>query len=286
MIKAPVKRAAFERSVQILGEFYAKQGLDVTDPLVKARIAVESYKAANRSIFLEDNRIVNAYKAMLSSLERRDANFGSKAAATALKVALPIVRVPTNIAVETMRYSLGAIKAPIRIAYAISKGLENLKPEEADAIMRDLKKGSIGAAVLALGYYNADNIGGYYQPNKKQKEGDVKYGSVRVFGEDIPAYLLHNPLIETLQVGATIRKVAESKLRKKDSDKQGIPAGVGAAAMGVSEEIPFVREMFELDKLRNPYTRGTFIKQQGEDLVIPKIVQQGYQSTTNLLNAP
>ncbi len=150
--------------------------------------------------------------------------------------------------------------------------------------MRDLKKGSIGAAVLLLGYYNADNIGGFYQPNKKQKQGDVKYGSVRIFGEDIPAYLLHNPLLETLQIGATIRKVADSKLRKKDTEKQGIPAGIGAAAMGVSEEIPFVREMFELDKLRNPYTRGAFVKQQAEDLIIPKVVQQGYQLGTNVLN--
>lgn len=283
-IKSPVKRAAFERAAEILGKFYAKQGLDVTDPLVKTRIAVESYKAANRSIFLEDNRLVSAYKAGLSRLEGKDATIGSKAAATALKVALPIIKVPTNIAVETMRYALGWAKAPVRIAFALSKGMENLKPEEADAIMRDLKKGSIGLAVLALGYYNADNIGGYYQPGKKQKEGDVKYGSVRVFGQDIPSYLLHNPLIETLQIGATIRRVAESKLRKKDDEPQGTVAGIGAAAFGVAEEIPFVREMSEMDKLRNPYTRGKFLQQQGEDLVIPKIVQQGYQGATNLMN--
>lgn len=281
-IKSPVKRAAFERAAEILGKFYAKQGLDVTDPLVKTRIAVESYKAANRSIFLEDNWLASKVKTFISA--NKNASPAEKTFSTLGKLALPIVKVPTNIAFETMRYALGWAKAPVRIAYALSKGMENLKPEEADAIMRDLKKGSIGAAVLALGYFNANNIGGYYQPNKKQKEGDVKYGSVRVFGHDIPSYLLHNPLIETLQIGATIRRVAESKLRKKDDEPQGIPAGIGAAAFGVVEEIPFVREMSEMDKLRNPYTRGKFLQQQGEDLVIPKIVQQGYKGATNLLN--
>jgi len=279
-----VKRAAFERAAQILGEFYAKQGLDVTDPLVKTRVAVEAYKAANRSIFLEDNRIVSAYKAALGRLEGKDASVGSKFTASALKVTLPIVRVPTNIAAEVGRYALGLPNAAVRITTALIKGTKNLKPEEADAILRNLKKGSIGGALLAYGYFNPNYFGGYYQEGKKQKPGDVKFGSIRIGDVSLPSYVLHNPLLETLQIGATIRKVADSKLRKKDSEAQGLTAGIGAAAFGVAEETPFGREIVESGKLFNPSMRGKAIKQQAKDLIIPKIVQQGYSATTNLIN--
>jgi len=49
---------------------------------------------------------------------------------------------------------------------------------------------------------------------------------------------VHNPLLECLQIGATIRRVAESKLRKRDEDEQGLAAGAAALAFGLVEEVP------------------------------------------------
>ncbi len=279
MIKAPVKRAVFERTVQRLGEFYSKQGLDPADEIVQARIMTEAYKKANEAIFLQDNRVASAMNAALHRLEQPDKatgkpTVGGKIGATVGHVLFPIVRVPLNIIGETMQYAAGSVTGSARLANALRKGVENLKPEQADLIMRELKKGSIGAAVLALGYFNADMIGGYYQPGKKQKPKDVKYGSIRVAGVDIPSFLLHNPLLETLQIGATLRHVAESKLRKKDKEAQGLTAGTMAAAMGVVEQVPFMREQQELGKLMNPYTRGSFLAEQSRSLAVPAVVQK------------
>ena len=282
MIKVPVKRAAFERAVQRLADYYARQGLDVTDELVKTRIAVEAYKAGNRAIFLNDNFVadkVNAFLAQKVDPTTGKPTVGSKVWATGGRIALPIIRVPVNIVAETMQYAGGLVSAPLRLANAFRKGVETLPPEQADLIMRELKKGSIGAAVLLLGYFNADNVGGYYQPGEKRKPSDVKAGNLRIFGIQIPSWLMHNPLLETLQVGATVRRVADSKLRKKDPRAQGMAAGIGAAALGMVEQVPFVRSMADFEKLSNPYTRGEFSGEYIKGIVVPSALQQTAQWT-------
>lgn len=276
MLKAPVKRAVFERSVQRLGDYYAKNKLDLTDDLLRTRIGVEAYQAANRAIFLQDNFVASKVSQFLSekaSKETGHATLGSKIWATAGRIALPIVKVPTNIVAETLQYAAGLGSGGTRLAVALAKGVDKLTPEQSDLIMRELKKGSIGFAVLALGYFNADAIGGYYQPGQKRKQGDVKAGRIRVYGADIPSWLLHNPLLETLQMGATIRRVADSKLRGQH-DPQGVGAGMLAGALGVVEEAPFVREMVELDKLHDPEKRGQFLNEQAKSILIPSLVQR------------
>ncbi len=47
-------------------------------------------------------------------------------------------------------HTFGLVSGSIKLAKALRGGVENLRPEEADLIMRHLKKGSIGAAVLLI----------------------------------------------------------------------------------------------------------------------------------------
>lgn len=287
MLKAPTKRAEFTRSLEKRMAHAIINGIDVSDPLVQTRLAVEAYKDANRAIFMQDNRAVSFYKRALSALDQKDKATGkvpvsSKAAATALRVALPIVKIPTNIAAETMQYATGLITGSARLAKAFRNGLDTLPPEQADLILRELKKGSVGAAVMALGYLNPNFFGGYYQPGQKRDPADVKAGSMRVpgvalpkwlGGPDLPSFLLHNPLLETAQLGATVRRVADSKLRKKDTEPQGLGAGLMAGALGVAEEVPFVNEMFQLAKIQDPSRRGTFAGEYTKSVVVPQAVQ-------------
>lgn len=275
-LKTQAKRGEFARSFQKRTEAAMRGGLDPTDPAAQTRLAVESYKDAQRAIFMQDNRVVSGVKAFIAKIEAKDKVTGEvplrgKLGATVVRTLLPIIKVPTNIVAETMQYATGLASGGARLARAYAKGIETLKPDEADTIMRSLKKGSVGAATIALGYFGAGSIGGYYQPQKRD-DGDVKFGSVRVFGHDVPSYLVHNPLLECLQIGATIRRVSDSYLRKKDSETQGIGSGIAAAALGVIEETPFVRESMELSDLQDPYQRtatgGRFVK----GLAIPQAV--------------
>lgn len=277
-LKAPAKRAEFARAFEKRAANAIAGGVDVSDPMVQTRLSVEAYKDANRSIFLQDNRVVSAYKRGLSALEQPDkatkrVPVSSKALSTAARIALPIVRVPTNIIAETFQYALGTVTGSARLAAAMSRGIENLKPEEADLIMRELKKGSLGAAVMLWGYFNPQLVGGYYQQGQKRKPDDVKYGSVRIAGYNIPSFLLHNPLLETAQLGATVRRVADSKLHKRDSERQGITAGLLAGGLGMTEEVPFVNDTLQLTKMFNPYERGQFFGEYAKSLVVPQLLQ-------------
>lgn len=246
--------------------------------MVTTRLMVEAYKDANRAIFLQDNRVVSAYRRGMRALEEKDKKtgrvpVGSKILSTAVKTALPIVRVPTNIVAETMQYAFGSVTGSARLALAMRRGVENLQPEEADLIMRELKKGSLGAAVMLWGFFNPQAVGGYYQQGEKRKPGDVKYGSVKILGENIPSFLLHNPLLETAQLGATIRRVADSKLHKKDATTQGIPAGILAGGLGLAEEVPFVNDTLELTKAFSPTERGQFVNEYTKSLLVPQLSQ-------------
>ncbi len=284
-LKAPVKRAAFERALQKQIEFGIRNGIDVTDPMTIASYQVQAYKAGQRSIFLQDNILVSKINAFLST--RIDPRTGhptgaSKAISTAGRVLLPIVRVPTNIVAETMQYATGLATGNVRLARALRRGVETLPPEEADLIMRHLKKGSIGLAFLTAGYLLPEFIGGYYQPHEKRAKGDVKIGDVRVpgltvpklvGGPDVPKYTMHNPLLETLQLGSTVRRVADSSLTKRQPEDQGISAGVVAGVLGLTEEVPAVREMLELTKAFDTRERGAFFGELTKSLVVPQAVQ-------------
>ncbi len=111
----------------------------------------------------------------------------AKAAATAMRVVLPIVKVPSNIVAETLEYATGLATGSVKTAQAIRAGVQNLKPEEADMIMRQLKKGSLGSAVMLFGYFAPYLFGGFYQPGEKRQPGDTPYGGAQIGGVEVTA---------------------------------------------------------------------------------------------------
>jgi hypothetical protein len=273
-LKAPVKRAEFERSFEKRVAFALRHGQDVSDPMVQTRICLDAYKDAQRSIFMQDNRVTAAWNAGIAILKAPDkatgkTPIGRRTLATAGQVLLPIVKVPTNIVGETLQYAVGSVTGSTRLALALRKGVETLKPDEADLIMRELKKGSLGGALLVLGYLSPQMFGGYYQQNDKKQVGHPKFGTMQIGGFNVPSMLIHNPLLETLQIGATVRHVADSKLRVHDKETQGAVQGSISAALGLTEEVPFVRQVSDMLRLMNPYERDKYADQFARDMIIP-----------------
>ncbi len=250
MLKTPAKRAAFERAMMKGTEAAIKEGLDPTDPDVQMRLGVEAYKASERSIFQQDNVLTDMWKRAIN-ITPETKFLGD--------MALPIVRVPTNIVLESLNHAFGSVIAPARLAL---KGVEKLKPAEADSILRQFKQGFTGLGMLALGYYLKDEIGGYYDRNDKRKEGDVGFGEVRMFGWRVPSYLVHNPLLEMLQLGATIARASEKGKVKSTT------VGVAKGLLGLAEETPFVRESLEVSKAAEGDVQGV-VGGQLRSLLVP-----------------
>ena len=277
-MKAPVARFAFENSMEKRMSSAIAHGVDVSDPMVQLSISQDAYKDSLASKFQQDNRAVKAYNAALRTLKAPDKVTGktplmARGAAAGAETMLPIVKIPTNIVAEAFQYAVGSISGSVKLAVAMRRGMENLKPEEANLIMRHLKKGSVGGALILAGFLAPNMIGGFYQAGKKRDEQDVQPGHIKINGEDIPPYLIHSPALESLQVGATMRRVADSKLRKKDEQTQGIGAGVMASLLGLTEEVPFAESSVDMAKMFNPMERAKFFGELIKSRVDPQAIQ-------------
>lgn len=263
-LKEPARQNEFIRSFQKRMQFAAENGVDITDPLTQTKIGFDAYKDANAKIFMENNMVAEAFARGMTRFYQEEKStgkpsLGAKLAGTAVKYELPIVKIPLNIAKRVFEYSFGTVAGGFRLGRALSQGLDKVTPEEKDIIMRNLARGSIGAALVALGFFNPQNVGGYYQEGEKRGPKDVKEGGIRLFGANIPRVLVHNPLLEQLQIGATIRRVMDSKLHKKDKEGQGLANGLIAGYTGVVEQTPFVQQAEESMKALNPTQRAAFL---------------------------
>lgn len=288
-IKAPVKRAAFTRAFENQTEFYMSKGVDVSDPMIQTKMAVEAYKRANKDIFMQPNRYADRVRRFVTSLEEKDKVNGktpalSKLASTAFKVAVPIVKVPTNIIAETLTYATGLFSGSYHLKQAtdiLRKGAEELKPEQADLVLRELKKGSIGTAALLIGYFAPQVFGGFYQRGQKRKQSDAPYEGAKIQGYNIPRNVAHFPLVEAAQTGATVAKVAESRPKKGSvmqmkpaGLKQGFSEGVLAAGLGLADEVPFIGNVMEMSKAFNPQERQQYLGELLKSRLEPQLISQ------------
>lgn len=268
-LKAPVKRFAFERSYAKRMVNNIKNGVNVDDPMVQARISVEAYQDANRAIFMQDNWVSKGWTTAVRTLENsnnKGANFGAAVA----QWLLPFVKVPTNIVAETAQHTFGFANAAGKIISVMAQeGLKNISQEDAEAIMRNLKKGSVGAAAMTLGFLNPKAFGGYYQDKENRDPKDVRSGETRVYGVDVPAWMQEAPIFQAMQFGSTIRRLADGYMGKK-------PMGMGDAALSASFGLlahePLWDEPARLIQLKDPNERKWVVGELAKSSIVPSLI--------------
>lgn len=240
-IKSPAVEAERLRT-QIKAEAHAsKAGKDLSDPSVKEAIGKLAEQNAKRAIFMQDNVISNWWRTGIRLLEtNKSFPTNGYILARVGNFLLPIVRVPTNVAIESGVHLGGLVTGTAKLTQVMARGLKTIKPEEADFIMRHYKKGLVGAGLFLTGYFNSDKLGGFYQGREKRKPGEVQWGQARVAGVTIPRWLLHAPAFIVMQAGATAHRVLYGK--GGDYEKAGL-----AVAKGMTHEIPFMAELGVID---------------------------------------
>ncbi len=276
--KEPVKTADFARRLQLLTEKDIRAGIDVTQPVEQMRLMNEAYTYAKRSIFMQDNGLVNAYKMAIRGLEAKQKATGKPSAAlqllsTVIQSELPVVKVPTNVIAEINEAISGSVLGPVKAAWAYAKGIEELSPGEADAILRLMKKGSIGATFLALGYFKSKQFGGFHQTGEQRKPNELQAGEAKAGNTTIPKALLHNPYAEVMQYGATVRKVSDSLIHKAGGDNKGPLVGILGATIGLYDEVPFVRETTTFGRYADSRQFLSAADAKAASILIPGIVQ-------------
>ena len=134
--------------------------------------------------------------------------------------------------------------------------------------------GSIGLAIGLLGFFAPTLFGGFYQRGQKRPKEDVQPGDARIFGVNVPKNVLESPIAQVAQLGATIRRVSDSKLRKRDRNTQGLSEGAMAGALGLAEATPFFKESLEMAKLMNPAERDQWLAELAKSRIEPQLIQQ------------
>lgn len=288
VIKSPLRRTAFELSLAKRMEAAARNGADITDPLTQVALAKDAYLDSDRALLLEQNRLASGIRGLLKQLESKDkatgqVPFHGKLAATAGRVELPILTVPFNYIKQTLTSAFGLVSGSIKARAAFKRGIDELSPQEADSIMRHLKYGSIGGALLLYGFYDGyknganGTFGGFYQPGEKRKDNQAGVNGIKIGDTKISGLFLHNPLIAVAQLGHTIGALAASKIRKKGTETHSIPAATVAGLMGMFNESPLGRTFELAGDLQDPHSLEYALGEHIKGLLVPQLVQESAQ---------
>jgi hypothetical protein len=238
-------------------------------------MAADAYIDANRSIFMQENFINTGFRMLMNYFHSQ--GLSGRATEFMIQTVLPIVKVPTNIVAETGTVAFGSVTGSIdALRVLVTKdGLKNLTGNEADNIMRSLKKGSVGLAVLAIGYYAGQASGfitasGFYKPgDEKNKE---KPESLTIGGMELPPWIQHTPIGLVFEMGATMRRVNDAYTMKGKSG--GFVAGAATAGLGAAKKVPFLEQSSRLaEATRTADSAGLFIDDLIQSLLIPPDVR-------------
>lgn len=275
-VKVLPKRAEFFRRVEIGTQWALDHHLDIQDPKVQSAVAAGAYQESLRAIFMQDNVVATTWSIALNYLHNR--GVAGKAIEAVGRTMLPIVKVPTNIVAETLQYN------PANLAYQTVKlfqvlfdenrmgksAMDNLSMHDMDNIMRGLKKGTVGLALLGIGYSLRNNITGYYSEKQKDRK---KLGTVTIGGVEIPEFLQESPALATLQMGATTGHVWDHYQIKGQAG--GLIAGAAYATAGPIQRVPFLDTPARIaSQTRTPETLGVFSGSLASSIVIPSAVSQ------------
>lgn len=266
-LKTPAQRAEFFRSYEKRAAFELRHGKELT-PDVQAAVAASAYADSKRVILQGDNMAVDIYNEFVGAVSRK-----SETAGAVVRMAVPIVRVPTNFVAEVGEHVAGG---PIALAKIIkAKGIEKLSADESDTVMRLFKKQGLGAGLIALGYFGGKSMkaGGVYVPGRKPKPGESEPGTLQVFGVTIPAWAMHSAAGATLQLGATARMAVDETQGGRIAKAE---EAVSNTARGALNEVPFIEEIERLgDFMRGGPTAGKFLGETAGGILIPQLAQQG-----------
>lgn len=282
MLKTPAKQNEFFRSVvhESLSEKERVKALGMTPEQIQAHMEKQStqdfinakaFANSQRAILMGENVAVDAYKAMKNALERSGV-FGT-AISKALDFEMPIVKVPANLVAEIGSYSIGSAKALARYLF---RGTKELSQDQADYIMRNLKKQTLGLALLALGFYAKGTFGGLYQPGKKDPNAP-EYGEAQFGDTSIGKWAFHTPVTELLQIGATLRRVYD---KEHSMGEAGFEVG-----KDIVSEIPFFSAPARLGKaLVNPKEAVKYAGQELRSFIPPDIQRFAKSKDSRTIN--
>lgn len=277
IIKDPLKRATFEASFKTGMAWAERNGLDINDPLIIQSIENASYKRAQYEIFQESNALSRKFSEFKTSMEKKgDIGATGKFLADFM---IPVSTVPTNIARRlTTTSPLGLIRGGAKVVEAYRNGIENLSNEQADAVMKQLKQGTLGTALWLIGWFGASSFGGLYSkfnPDKQRKEGDLSSDEMSIGDKMIPKPVQHALPLEIIQLAATMKHIHDNYVETKDANEAQADWNAALGSIGaLAEQIPVIETSAHfIGAFHNPY-EAKKLQEDAKRRFVPQILRE------------
>lgn len=283
ILKSTVKRATFNAAFNYQMDWFQKNGVDATHPMIIEAARQAAWQRANYEIFQDNPKNQTKVKEFFNQLERSGILDRNKpdgwskikgnaeySAAALYHFFIPINTVPVNI---LKRVGLG-LKLPVTYLEAIKKnksvrdGILNMTHEESDAIMLQLKKGQISAAYWTLGFVLAGSMAGgmytkFYPNSERDKDAvtpDADYLNFR--GLNVSKDVQHNTQFQALQMGATWNMVHDHYVDDKgESQMMSIFAATFATAGVAAKEHPVISTALNIgDAIQTPHGNTKWVQ--------------------------
>jgi hypothetical protein len=251
--------------------------LDINDDLVIQSVETAAYKRAQYEIFQESNALSRKFSEWKSNMEK-SGNIGATGKFVA-DFLIPVSTVPANIARRLATTSpFGLLRGGAKVIEAYRKGIENLTPEQADSVMKQLKQGTLGTALWLVGWYASSYFGGLYSkfnPNKERDQGELQSDEMSVGGEMIPKPVQHALPLEIIQFAATARHVYD---HYRDDKNASLPESIeksGLASIGaLTEQIPVIETIAHtIGAFNNPY-EAKKLEADAKRRFVPQILRE------------
>lgn len=218
-----------------------------------------AYDYGRRNALAEHNGFAQYVKSGIKKFEDWG-GFGANLLSASLQSLFTkkVYTIPSNYVKQTLERTPVGFGIGLGRWATYSKEKGELDPGAADAISRLVKFGAIGTAMFVLGIVDAlrdpkDRVfGGYYQPGDKRHPQDVDAGRIRLFGHQIPSFLMDNPLTEVAQMGSTLVRVLKGKAASKVDGATAAGASGIASLTGLLEHAPLVGTVPDLLKMGEP----------------------------------
>ncbi len=277
MIKEPFRQAIFEANKQLRLEQAIDNGLDVNDPIIQTSILSAAAESANRQIFTGDNPFTRyIVKTPIAALKRSN-TAGLPALGRTLEFLMPIVNVPTNIAIHTARLNplVGFSEFAIRMANASRRGeLENkaakLSNADAELLSRVFKTAALGTVLSAYAWTHPENFGGQFD-EKGRKRGGLKPNEVKIFGVTVPGWMNHVGEMQHLNTVASARRVWDRYVHQTGKVDAAAEA-LAFSMMAPVKTLPFIDTWLRL--FSKEKTPGQVAGSTLRDAIVPGVVTQ------------
>ncbi len=257
-LKSPAFRGEYEG---VLGNLIldAKRNGQTIDNETMWVLGQRAYNYALRAKFMEKRWASTELQNVFRKLDNGEST-PAQALGAALHILIPIHRISTNVIAQSLESSpLGLAKGIGKAVTAKSRGLDNLSPEQADIIIRNIKHGLFGSAMYALGLFAGGKaIGSFYQKYDKDKDKEVaKYNTVQIDGTRVPSALLHLPEFNAMFMGATTKRIyEETKKKPQTSTAEAAFRGAGGGVGGLIEDVPGVEAAESLTNIYHAIMGG------------------------------